>query len=98
MPRTEDTEQKKYVVDTPVNSEFFVFMNEFSVEEDVVFVARVVKEEGERMRVEYFPQSTDRVQLQMWTNWQFDERAINYQRRRFGEKKPDRSQYMEPKG
>jgi hypothetical protein len=97
MPRTEDTDEKKYVVETPVNPWYFVFLNEFSKDEDLVFVARVVKEDREEMRVEYFPQSTERVQRAMWTNWQFDERAINYQRQRFSNKEPDRSQYKEPK-
>jgi hypothetical protein len=97
MPRTEDTDEKKYVVDTPVDPQYFVFLNEFSKDEDLVFVARVVKEDGEEMRVEYFPQSTDQVQMMMWTNWQFDERAIMYQRLRLSEKKLDRSQYDEPK-
>jgi hypothetical protein len=98
MPRTESTDEKKYLVDTPVNNEMFVFMNEFSAVEDVMFVARVVKEEGEEMKVEYFPQGTDGVQMQMWTNWQFDERVINYRRERFSKKLPDRSQYTERKG
>jgi len=35
--------------------------------------------------------------MMMWTNWQFDERAIMYQRQRLSKKKPDRSQYKEPK-
>jgi hypothetical protein len=97
MPRTESTDEKKSVVDTPVNPQYFVFLNEFSKDEDLVFVARVVKEGGEEMRVEYFSQSTDQVQMMMWTNWQFDERAIMYQRLRFSKKKPDRSQYKGPK-
>ncbi|KAI4906358.1 hypothetical protein J4E90_010577 [Alternaria incomplexa] len=97
MPRAEDTDEKKFRIDTPVNDQYFVFLNEFSKEEDLVFVARVVEEDGEEMRVEYFPQSTDKVQKQMWTNWQFDERAINYQRRQFSNKEPDRSQYKQPK-
>jgi hypothetical protein len=83
MPRTENTDEKKYLVDTPVNPQYFVFLNEFSKDEDLVFVARLVKDEdGEEIRVEYFPQSTDQVQMMMWTNWQFDERAIMYQRSR----------------
>lgn len=93
MPRTETTAEKKYVVHTPVNPEYFVFLNEFLKGEDMVFVARVVKEDGKEMRVEYFPQSMDQVQMMMWTNWQFDERAIMYQRLQLGNNKPDRSQY-----
>jgi hypothetical protein len=96
MPRTKDTDKKKYVSDTPVNSRYFVFLNEFSKDEDIVFVARSVKEDGKEMRVEYFPQSTDQVQMWMWTNWQFDERADMYQRIQFDKKKPDRSQYTPP--
>ena len=97
MPRTEDTDEKKYVVDTPVNDAYFVFLNEFSKDEDIVFVAHIVKEDGEEIRVEYFPQSTDSVQKAMWTNWRFDEKAIMYQRRQFSNGEPDRSQYKEPK-
>jgi hypothetical protein len=97
MPRTESTDEKRYVIDTPVNPKYFVFMNEFSKDEDLVFVARVVKEDGGEMEVEYFPQSTDQVQMMMWTNWQFDERAAMYQRLQFSKKKPDRSQYKRPK-
>jgi len=97
MPRAEDTDEKKFRIDTPVNDQYFVFLNEFSKDEDLVFVARVVEEDGKEMRVEYFPQSTDKVQKQMWTNWQFDERAINYQRRQFSNGEPDRSQYKAPK-
>lgn len=97
MPRTESTDEKKYVVDMPVNPQYFVFLNEFSKDEDLVFVARIIKEERDEMRVEYFLQSTDRVQMMMWTNWQFDERAIMYQRQQLSKKKPDRSQYDGPK-
>ncbi|KAI4679521.1 hypothetical protein J4E81_010327 [Alternaria sp. BMP 2799] len=97
MPRTEDTDEKKFRVDTPVSDLYFVFLNEFSKDEDLVFVARVVEEDGKEMRVEYFPQSADKVQKQMWTILQFDERAINYQRRQFSNKEPDRSQYKQPK-
>jgi hypothetical protein len=96
MPRTESTDEKKYVVDTPMNPQYFVFVNEFSQDEDSVFVARVVKEEREEMRVEYFPQSTGQVQMMMWTNWQFDERVIMYQRQQLSKRKPDRSQYKGP--
>jgi hypothetical protein len=74
MPRTESADEKKYIVDTPVNPQYFVFLNKLSKDEDLVFVARVVKEDGEEMRVEYFPQSTDQIQMMMWTNWQLDER------------------------
>lgn len=89
MPRTEYTDEKKHVVDTPVDLHYFVFLNKFSKDEDLVFVARIVKVRREEMRVEYFPQSTDQVQMMMWTNWQFDERAIMYQRQQLSKKKPD---------
>jgi hypothetical protein len=97
LPRTGSTDEKKYVVDTPVNPQYFLFLNEFLKDEDLVFVARVVKENGEEMRVEYFPQSTDQVQMMMWTNWQFDPRAIMYQQQRFSKKKLDQSQHRGPK-
>jgi hypothetical protein len=94
MPRTESTEQTKYLIDTPVNPKYFVFLNKLSKNEDIVFVARALGE-GKEMRVEYFPQKTHEVQMMMWTNWQFDERATNYVRARFSDNKPDRSQYTE---
>ncbi|KAI4606450.1 hypothetical protein J4E83_010041 [Alternaria metachromatica] len=97
MPRTEDTDKKKFRVNTPVSDLYFVFLNEFSKDEDLVFVARVVEEDGKEIRVEYFPQSADKVQKQMWTILQFDERAIMYQRRQFSNGEPDRSQYKKPK-
>jgi ATP-dependent 26S proteasome regulatory subunit len=97
MPRTESTDEKKYVVDTSINPQYFVFLNKFSKDEDLVFVARVVKDDGEEMKVEYFPQSTDQIQMMMWTNWQFDERVVIYQRLQFSKEKPDRSQYKGPK-
>jgi hypothetical protein len=94
MPRTESTEQTKYLIDTPVNPKYFVFLNKLSKDEDFVFVARAVGE-GKEMRVEYFPQKTHEVQMMMWTNWQFDERATNYVSAKFSHNKPDRSQYTE---
>lgn len=99
MPKYNSTPEKQYLVDTAVNTNYFVMMNEFSVEEDIVFVCRVVKEGGEggkgELRIEYFPQDTDKVQMMMWTNWQFDERATNYVRARWSDGKPDRSRYEE---
>ncbi|CAN9377103.1 unnamed protein product [Alternaria alternata] len=65
MPRTEHTDEKKHVVDTPVNPQYFLFLSKFSKDEDLVFVARIVKVEREEMRDEYFPQSTDQVQMMM---------------------------------
>ncbi|KAI4638956.1 hypothetical protein J4E93_009706 [Alternaria ventricosa] len=65
MPRTKDTNKKKFRVDTPVNNQYFVFLNKFSKEEDLVFVARIVEKDREEIRVKYFPQSTDKVQNQM---------------------------------
>jgi hypothetical protein len=46
MPRTKSTDEKKYVVDKPVNPQNFLFLNEFSKDEDSVFMARVLKEDG----------------------------------------------------
>jgi hypothetical protein len=93
MPRFQSTNEKKYVVDTGVNDETFLVLNEFSKEEDSVLVCRIAKEENGESRVDYFPQGTDEVQRQMWTNWSsmFDEKIINYQRVKFRDKLSDRS-------
>lgn len=95
MPRTISTDDKRYVVDTGVNDEKFLVMTEFSREEDCVLVCRIVKEDDGKTRVDYFPQRTNEVQMQMWTNWgvRFDEKATDYQRARFADKKPDRSRF-----
>jgi hypothetical protein len=65
MPRTKNTNKKKYVVNTLVNSNYFVFLNEFSKNENLVFVARVIKADREEIRVKYLPQLTERVQRAM---------------------------------
>lgn len=82
-------------MDTGVNDENFLVMTDFSREEDSVLVCRIVKEDGGKSRVDFFPQKTDEVQRQMWTNWggRFDEKATDYQRARFADKKPDRSRF-----
>jgi hypothetical protein len=95
MPRATSTDDKRYLVDTGVNDANFLVMNEFSRDEDSVLVCRIVKEDSGKTRVDYFPQQTDEVQRQMWTNWgvRFDEKATDYQRARFADKKPDRSRF-----
>jgi hypothetical protein len=48
---------------------------------------------GEQLKVEYFPQPTDTIAMKMMTNerLKFDEKALNYQRSRLKDGKPDRS-------
>ncbi|KAF1848206.1 uncharacterized protein K460DRAFT_279040 [Cucurbitaria berberidis CBS 394.84] len=79
-----------------VNRDYFTAMNEFSKEEDMVLVCRFQNKDNGNTRVDYFPQSTDEVQMQMWTNLgsKFDEQASNYRdARRFEDNKPDRSKF-----
>jgi hypothetical protein len=95
MPRFQSTDEKNYLVDTGVNDETFLVMNEFSKKEDSVLVCHIVEEENGESRVDYFPQGTGEVQRQMWTNWgcRFYEKAIDYQRAQFSDKLPDRSRF-----
>jgi hypothetical protein len=77
--------------DSPLNQEYFTVLNEYSKEDDTVLVCRINQENG--WKVEYFPQSTDEVAMQMHTNdgTRFDVKASGYQNvvGRLG--KPDRS-------
>ncbi|KAF2202270.1 hypothetical protein GQ43DRAFT_430919 [Delitschia confertaspora ATCC 74209] len=81
--------------DSAVNKEYFTVINEFSKEDDTVLVVQVNKngEGGEEIEVEYFPQPTKNIMMEMWTNGRgkFEEKASNYQRARFDDGKPDRS-------
>jgi hypothetical protein len=43
-------------------------MNEFSKEDDVVFVCRVKERDGD-LWVEYFPQPIDVVAMKVWTHY-----------------------------
>ena len=67
-------------------------MNEFSKEDDTVLVCRIKSEDNGGIKVEYFPQSTDEISMAMHTNGdlKWDEKAINYQRSRIKDGKPDR--------
>ncbi|KAH8690414.1 hypothetical protein GQ44DRAFT_780427 [Phaeosphaeriaceae sp. PMI808] len=77
--------------DTPVNKEYFTVMNEYSKEDNTVLVCRISEEDG--FKVEYFPQSTDEVSMQMHTNDgpKFDEKASNYQTTMEAQGRADRS-------
>ncbi|KAH9873392.1 hypothetical protein J1614_005790 [Plenodomus biglobosus] len=79
-----------------VNRDYFLVMDEFSKEDDTIQVCRVVKEADDGIRVDYFPQPTDQVQLEMWTNMgsKYDEKANIYcNARRFEDHKPDRCRF-----
>jgi hypothetical protein len=68
-------------------------MNEFSKDDDTVLVCRVKNRDRENIELEYFPQPTDQIVMEMATNggMKFDEKAQNYQRSRMKDGKPDRS-------
>lgn len=84
-----------------LNKEYFTVIDEFSKNDDTVLVCRIVfsaeadggGEEGGKLKVEYFPQPTGSIAMEMATNGgsKFDEKAINYQRSRLKDGKPDRS-------
>ncbi|KAI8936747.1 hypothetical protein NX059_007134 [Plenodomus lindquistii] len=78
-----------------VNRDYFLVMDEYSKDDDTIQVCRIVKEEG-GVRVDYFPQPTAQIQLEMWTNLdsKYEEKATNYRRARlFKHHKPDRSRF-----
>lgn len=79
-------------------------IDEFSREDDTVLACRIVTSEGkddeggergeeEGLKVEWFPQPTEKIAMEMATNegLKFDEKASNYQRSRMKDGKPDRS-------
>lgn len=90
-----------------LNREYFTVMDGFSREDDTVLACRIVglgggegggegeggEEEENGLKVEYFPQSIDSIAMEMATNegMKFDEKALNYQRSRLKDGKPDRS-------
>lgn len=76
-----------------VHQDYFTVMNEFSKEDDTVLVCRVKSKNGNKIDLEYFPQPTDKIVMEMATNGglKFDEKAQNYQRSRMNDGKPDRS-------
>lgn len=75
-----------------VNTSNFVVMNEWSKDEDIAFACRIKNGDG-GIKVEYFPQPTGEIALQMFTNdgMKWDEKASNYQRGREALGMPDRS-------
>ena len=72
-------------------------MTEFSKEEDSVMLCRIVEGGSGETRVQYLPQSTDEVQMQMWTNLgsRFEEKAMAYQAARRQDGQPDRSKFTD---
>lgn len=68
-------------------------MNEFSKGDDTVLVCRVKSKKGDKIDLEFFPQPTDQIVMEMATNdgLKFDEKAQNYQRSRMKDGQPDRS-------
>lgn len=69
-------------------------MDEHSKEEDTVMLCRIVKsDKSHGVELEYFPQETDTIVMNMATNGglKFDEKCRNYQVSRMKDGKPDRS-------
>lgn len=69
-------------------------MDEYSKEEDTVMVCRIVESgQPDNEKVEYFPQRTDKIVMEMATNdgLKFDEKAQNYQLSMMKLGLPDRS-------
>lgn len=69
-------------------------MDEHSREDDTIMVCRIVRsDQSNDVELEYFPQPTDTIVMEMATNegLKFDEKAQNYQRSRIMDGKPDRS-------
>lgn len=83
----------------------FTVLDEYSREKDEVMVVRIVGgrkgggegkgegEEGDEAELEYFPQRTDTITMEMQTNEgnKFDEKATNYRRICMHEGRLDRS-------
>lgn len=67
-------------------------MVEHSKDDDTVMACRLVKKSG-KVELQYFPQPTDTIVMEMQTNsgLKYDEKAQNYQRSRMSDGKPDRS-------
>lgn len=70
-------------------------MNEHSKDDDTILVCRIVEinQLDSLVELEYFPQPTDTILMEMATNdgLKFDEKAQNYQRSLMTDGKPDRS-------
>jgi hypothetical protein len=74
------------------NKEYFTVMDEHSKEDDTVMLCHVVKSDSPgNIELEYFPQETGLIVMEMATNWRFDEKSWNYQIGRHVDGKPDRS-------
>lgn len=85
----------KWLQDTPqetaLNKNHFTVLNEYSKADDTVLVCRISIDP--EFKVDYFPQPTDDISLEMYTNsgLKFDEKAANYQATMETQGKPDRS-------
>lgn len=86
----------EYYLHTNVRRDYFAAMDKFSKEDDTILVCRVVKTGDEELRVDYFPQKTDEVQMQMWTNEgsMLDNKAEAYQATARKEGKLGRSRFQ----
>jgi len=80
--------------DVALHKTYFTALDEHSKEDDTVMMCRIVESKGEgEVKLEYFPLETDTIQMYIATSdgLKFDERALNYQRQRMQDGKPDRS-------
>jgi hypothetical protein len=76
-----------------VDRNYFTAIDIHSKEEDTVLVCHRLECPGSLVDVDYFPQSTDMIAMQMWTNLnsKFDEKADCYQAQCREDGSPDRS-------
>ena len=77
-----------------VQKQYFTAIDQHSKEDDTVMVCRVVDpDRAGDLELEYFPQPTNAILMEMATNdgLKFDEKAQNYQRSRMNDGQPDRS-------
>ncbi|KAI1642158.1 uncharacterized protein F4817DRAFT_369643 [Daldinia loculata] len=77
-----------------LNREYFLFVDQFSKEEDTIQICRVEQNIGtKRLHVEYFPKPTgdSTVRIATSSGLKFDEALQRYQRNRIRDGRPDRS-------
>jgi hypothetical protein len=88
-------EGPQYYHHTSVDREYFVAMDEFSMEDDTIMACRATKKKDAKTRVDYVPMATAEVQMYMWTNdyYMFLNKAEAYQGTVRVQKKPDRSRF-----
>lgn len=72
-------------------------MNDSTSHDDTILTCRWKCGDDGAVMVEYFPQETKYMAMEMWTNGgiKWDEKETNYQRSRMSDGKPDKSRTFE---